>query len=241
MDSVLKRIVAFVIDILIVTSVVTIVTDWTNIDPYKDEYQSAYDEYLEVVENYEDMDESEYTDTIIALNYDLYKYRVVSSSISVLCLVLYFGVLQLVMNGQTLGKKIMNLQVVSNKDKKLNFGNYLLRVIILNNIVFTILSLIAVYIWSGEAFYYVTYGISLVQSTVYMLNVLFMVLRRDNRALHDIVAGTKVIDLKPMMVSEETETDTKAIEEPKETKGTKSKIKEKVEKKENKENSKKKK
>ena len=72
---------------------------------------------------------NDYKDEIIELNYEVYKYRTYSSMFSATALILYFGVLPLVMNGQTLGKKIMKLRVVSNNEKKLNFWKYLIRIV----------------------------------------------------------------------------------------------------------------
>lgn len=197
MDTSLKRIVAFVIDILLVTCVTTIITKWLPVDPYKEKYEATYEEYMELVDVLKE-DGSKYEDKIVELNYNLYKYRVVSSAISIGALILYFGIIQMILKGQTVGKKVMNLQVVSNSDKKLNIFNYLIRVIILNNVIFTVISMVAVYVVSGKNFYYVTYVVSLLQSMVYMVNILMVVMKKNNRGLHDILAGTKVIDLNPM-------------------------------------------
>ncbi len=217
MDTCLKRIVAYIIDILIVTVVVSAISMIPRIDPYKKDYEKAYNEYLDIVSDAQNENSVDYKDRIIELNYDIYKYRVVSNIISVISLVGYFGILQMVMNGQTVGKKVLKIKVVSNNGKKLNFGNYFLRTLILNNIFFTVINMIAVYILKGSNFYYFTYIVNMLQSTIYMILIIMMVLRKDNRGLHDLLAGTKVIDV-------ESE-DVTIIEEKKET------IKEKAEKK----------
>lgn len=217
MDTCLKRIVAYIIDILIVTVVVSAISLIPRIDPYKKDYEKAYNEYLDIVSDAQNENSVDYKDRIIELNYDIYKYRVVSNIISVISLVGYFGILQMVMNGQTVGKKVLKIKVVSNNGKKLNFGNYFLRTLILNNIFFTVINMIAVYILKGSNFYYFTYIVNMLQSTIYMILIIMMVLRKDNRGLHDLLAGTKVID-----VGSE---DVTIIEEKKET------IKEKAEKK----------
>lgn len=217
MDTCLKRIVAYIIDILIVTVVVSAISMIPRIDPYKKDYEKAYNEYLDIVSDAQNENSVDYKDRIIELNYDIYKYRVVSNIISVISLVGYFGILQMVMNGQTVGKKVLKIKVVSNNGKKLNFGNYFLRTLILNNIFFTVINMIAVYILKGSNFYYFTYIVNMLQSTIYMILIIMMVLRKDNRGLHDLLAGTKVID-----VGSE---DVTIIEEKKET------IKEKAEKK----------
>lgn len=217
MDTCLKRIVAYIIDILIVTVVVSAISMIPRIDPYKKDYEKAYNEYLDIVSDAQNENSVDYKDRIIELNYDIYKYRVVSNILSVISLVGYFGILQMVMNGQTVGKKVLKIKVVGNNGKKLNFGNYFLRTLILNNIFFTVINMIAVYILKGSNFYYFTYIVNMLQSTIYMILIIMMVLRKDNRGLHDLLAGTKVID-----VGSE---DVTIIEEKKET------IKEKAERK----------
>ena len=197
MDTSLKRIIAFVIDIVIVSLVVSLI-NLLPLDPYKDKYKDAYEKSTEDEKN-------DYKDEIIELNYEVYKYRTYSSMFSATALILYFGVLPLVMNGQTLGKKIMKLRVVSNNEKKLNFWKYLIRIVILNNIWLSLINIGAVYVVSGVKFYYVTYVISMLSSLIYMLNLIMVMFRKDNRGLHDMVAGTKVIEVSNDVVVESVE------------------------------------
>lgn len=204
MDTSLKRIIAFVIDIVIVSLVVSLI-NLLPLDPYKDKYKDAYEKYNEVVQKSTEDDKNDYKDEIIELNYEVYKYRTYSSMFSATALILYFGVLPLVMNGQTLGKKIMKLRVVSNNEKKLNFWKYLIRIVILNNIWLSLINVGAVYVVSGVKFYYVTYVISMLSSLIYMLNLIMVMFRKDNRGLHDMVAGTKVIEVSNDVVVESVE------------------------------------
>mgnify|MGYP000684766858 FL=1 len=204
MDTSLKRIIAFVIDIVIVSLVVSLI-NLLPLDPYKDKYKDAYEKYNEVVQKSTEDEKNDYKDEIIELNYEVYKYRTYSSMFSATALILYFGVLPLVMNGQTLGKKIMKLRVVSNNEKKLNFWKYLIRIVILNNIWLSLINVGAVYVVSGVKFYYVTYVISMLSSLIYMLNLIMVMFRKDNRGLHDMVAGTKVILVSNDVVVESVE------------------------------------
>ena len=199
-----KRIIAFVIDIVIVSLVVSLI-NLLPLDPYKDKYKDAYEKYNEVVQKSAEDEKNDYKNEIIELNYEVYKYRTYSSMFSATALILYFGVLPLVMNGQTLGKKIMKLRVVSNNEKKLNFWKYLIRIVILNNIWLSLINVGAVYVVSGVKFYYVTYVISMLSSLIYMLNLIMVMFRKDNRGLHDMVAGTKVIEVSNDAVVESVE------------------------------------
>lgn len=204
MDTSLKRIIAFVIDIVIVSLVVSLI-NLLPLDPYKDKYKDTYEKYNEVVQKSTEDEKNDYKDEIIELNYEVYKYRTYSSMFSATALILYFGVLPLVMNGQTLGKKIMKLRVVSNNEKKLNFWKYLIRIVILNNIWLSLINIGAVYVVSGVKFYYVTYVISMLSSLIYMLNLIMVMFRKDNRGIHDMVAGTKVIEVSNDVVVESVE------------------------------------
>ena len=216
MDLVLKRLMAYVIDILIVSICMTPILNWSVINPYIDEYTENYTEYTELLEqaNAEDIDpeDAEYEEKIIDLNYQINKYKVVSSSISAGSLLLYFALLQWALKGQTIGKKIMKIKVVANReDKKLNIGNYILRSLILNNIIFTIVLIVGVYLFKEDGYYNLSMIVSYLQLLVMSIIMLMIVLRKDFRGLHDIVAGTKVIDVSPNALVDKKEDDEEKV------------------------------
>lgn len=216
MDLVLKRLMAYVIDILIVSICMTPILNWSVINPYIDEYTENYTEYTELLEqaNAGDIDpeDAEYEEKIIDLNYQINKYKVVSSSISAGSLLLYFALLQLALKGQTIGKKIMKIKVVANREnKKLNIGNYILRSLILNNIIFTIVLIVGVYLFKEDGYYNLSMIVSYLQLLVMSIIMLMIVLRKDFRGLHDIVAGTKVIDVSPNALVDKKEDDEEKV------------------------------
>lgn len=231
MDIVLKRVMAYIIDILLVSIVMSPLINWKVINPYIDEYSENYNEYVELVEQANngeiDPNSEEYQERIIELNYNVNKYRVISSSISIGSNLLYFVILQWALKGQTLGKKIMKIRVVAkNENKKLNVGNYLLRSIILNNVIFSIFLIVFVYLMSARSYYTLCLIISYLQLLVMAIIMLMVVLRKDYRGLHDVIAGTKVIDLSVAPASEEPEE--VVVIEAKETKDTKPTTKKKT-------------
>lgn len=216
MDLVLKRLMAYVIDILIVSICMTPILNWSVINPYIDEYTENYTEYTELLEqaNAGDIDpeDAEYEEKIIDLNYQINKYKVISSSISAGSLLLYFALLQWALKGQTIGKKIMKIKVVANReDKKLNIGNYILRSLILNNIIFTIVLIVGVYLFKEDGYYNLSMIVSYLQLLVMSIIMLMIVLRKDFRGLHDIVAGTKVIDVSPNALVDKNEDDEEKV------------------------------
>ena len=197
MDTSLKRIIAFLIDIIIINIVTTPLINIKATNPYIDDYNKYYTEYTELIEatnNGEiDTNSDEYKDQVIDLNYKIAKYKVINSSISVVSLIVYFVIIQYFLKGQTIGKKILKLRVVSNKDKELNIGHYFVRSLILNNIIFSIILIVGVYLFGKNGYYNLSMVVSYLQLLVMSVIILMVVLRRDNRGLHDFLAGTKVI------------------------------------------------
>lgn len=230
MDTSLKRIIAYLIDILLVSIVVTPFINIKAINPNIDDYNKYYEEYTQLIEdaNNGDIDTSseEYKNEIIDLNYKIAEYKVINSSISVVSLIIYFVIIQYFLKGQTVGKKILKLKVVSNKDKELNIGNYFVRSLILNNIIFSIILIIGVYIFKPNGYYNLSMVVSYLQLLVMSVIILMVVLRKDNRGLHDIIAGTKVITLEPVISEEIVDNkETIEIETKEEKKNTNSKEK----------------
>ena len=106
---------------------------------------------------------------------------------------MYFVVIQYYFDGQTLGKKIMKLKVAAN-NKPLNILNYLLRSLILNEVLINMLSIFFIIILSKNNFLLYS-KISYVITYVIELIIVFMIIfTKDNRGLHDMIANTKVVE-----------------------------------------------
>ena len=106
----------------------------------------------------------------------------------------------------------MKIKVVANReDKKLNIGNYILRSLILNNIIFTIVLIVGVYLFKEDGYYNLSMIVSYLQLLVMSIIMLMIVLRKDFRGLHDIVAGTKVIDVSPNALVDKKEDDEEKV------------------------------
>lgn len=251
MKIVLKRIGAYLIDIILVSVVATLLSSNAYINKDYKKYKEVYDEYnnkheeytnyytklenhyedenlsekeynkllkfdkkytKDLIVNYEDkkIDKKEYETIIQNLNeqysnieinysYKLLKYSIIPTIVSLMCILLYFVVIQFYFEGQTLGKKIMKLKVVSNNDKKLNILNilnYLIRSLIVNEVFVNIITIICLiflsknnYIAYNQVIYVITYILEMV--------ILFMIVfDKKNRGLHDYISNTRVVENK---------------------------------------------
>ena len=168
LSPVLKRVGAYMIDILITLIIATILTSLPFLNTRYQKYQKAYNEYQEVYNDYNDtlillddsfkdknitkeeydklstskiysslfesfyedevINEDEYnkakkeidkiyTDTATDYNYRLQKLGIYNSIITLATTFIYFGIIQFFLKGQTVGKKLLHLQVTSANDK----------------------------------------------------------------------------------------------------------------------------
>ena len=148
---------------------------------YLNNYEKVYNEYNQI-----------YQDS----NYELMKINYIPSIITMVITILYFVVFGYFCNGQTLGKKMMQLQVVSKDDKRVNILKLLLRTVILAGILTSILNLILLFSVNKEVYFVAEEYIGIVSGIIEMIILVMVLYRKDKRGLHDMISGTKVIDLK---------------------------------------------
>lgn len=217
MKIIMKRFVAYAIDILLISAVSSLITsnsyinkDFKKYMNVSEEYETFYDNYEESVEaldealEYETITKDEYDSKLaninkefdeknIDYNYLLIKLSVVPTIISILFILLYFVVIQYYLNGQTIGKRIMKLRVVSNNGKKLNILNYLLRSLILNSVFINVLTVIFVLTLSKRGYLIYNEIIYVVNYVIEMAIIFMMCFDKNNKGLQDYVANTKVV------------------------------------------------
>ena len=209
-NLILKRVGAYLIDIFIVTLISSALAYISFINPKYDEYIKVSEKYNELLEDYydEELTIEELTEKTQDMSYDMTKNGYVYIVGEIVIAFLYFGVFAYITKGQTLGKKLLNIKITNNKEgKNLKLYNYFIRVFILNSIILNIITLIAACF--KKSTYYNIYSFGANLDTIIILVIFIMVLfRKDGRGLHDILASTKVIDLKEeqqVLVPEATE------------------------------------
>ena len=218
----LKRIIAYFIDYLIITLISSALTYITFINPRYDEYVETSSEYTKLMQEYYDgeIDASEFSLATKDLSYELNSNGYVYTIGTIVIVFLYFGVFVYFTKGQTLGKKIMNIRIIGNKGQELKLHNYFIRAFILNGIIMNLATLVAICFKESTylTIYTVASNFDMILTIVIFLMVLFY---KDGRGLHDILAGTKVIDVRDeanLEVVEETkEKDEVEIIKPKKT------------------------
>lgn len=158
---------------------------------YEDEKITA-DEYDSISSEID----KQYTNIAQDYNYELQKLGIYNSIVTLSTTLVYFGIIAYIFKGQTLGKKLLNLQIVSANDKKLTIFNYLLRSLIVNNVLLNGINLIFLGFASKETFLSCNNIISLLVSLIEATIIYLVIIRTDHRGLHDLICNTKVIETK---------------------------------------------
>ncbi len=163
-----------------------------------DDKKISNEEYDEVFKELSEI----YTNEYVSYNYKLSKLNIISSIILIICLTLYFGVIQYLMKGQTLGKRIFNIKVINNREEKVGLVNLLIRTFILTGVLISIAQIICLFVLNETDYYKACYYIKIISSGIEFMILIIMLIRADGCGLHDLIARTKVVDINNQLKKE---------------------------------------
>jgi uncharacterized RDD family membrane protein YckC len=190
----LLRLLAYVLDMTIVVLVSTLISYPFISTKAVDKLNKQSSEILEKYQNQE-ISAKTYFNQSMDNSYQLSKETGLTNIVTIVVYVLYFIVYQMYMNGQTIGKRIMKIRIVKNKDGTLSMNDMLVRGLINNYILANIL--IAIFVLINRNTY--VYGSSIVQIIQYAIliaSIFMIIIRKDGRSVADLICGTKVVSLK---------------------------------------------
>ena len=186
------RLIAYLIDILIITMIASMIGRFIPTGNALELEQ----EFTIVQEKFQQGEiELEACVRQIALISHDFDYALVPVFIvEITLLILYFVLFQFYQKGQTLGKRLMKLRVVSSEEgRELTMNDYLYRSFISNALLVNILLIILVLFMNREVYFYINISLQIFQFILLLVIIFMMLFRRDGRGLHDLVAHSKVI------------------------------------------------
>ena len=119
-----------------------------------------------------------------------------TSLINVFICIIYFVVIPLYNNGQTIGKKKLGIKIVSKDDKDATANSLILRYLMIDGIGVSILSMCSLFIINGLNYLIITSILNFLQFLVVVISIFMVLYRHDFKSLPDLIAGTKVIEVK---------------------------------------------
>lgn len=191
-----RRLAAYLIDLVIIGILGTCFSFIPVLQKNEVEYEKMYQEVVQLYDSYSnnEITMSEYQEKYISLSYDMNRANYLYTIIQMLVIILYFTIVPYFMYGQTLGKKVLNIRVVSSiSDERVGIISYFLRSIIQNNILITIAQVSILFIFTKENYYTIYNNVNMVGYILLYFIVFLVLIRKDSRGLHDLLSGTQVV------------------------------------------------
>lgn len=183
-----KRLGAYLLDFIIVTFIVSIIT--VNFKTNNEIINKMSSLISDVAS--EEITLEEYSNQIFEINYEYQRAIVPSTIVSVVINVVYFIVFAFLNKGQTLGKKIFKIKVVNQDGKNPSIWNMLLRSIGLYGIITGIVNIIGVYVLNVKLFNYTSTTANYIYYGFIIISFFMVIYKKDGRGIHDIIGRTSV-------------------------------------------------
>lgn len=187
----IKRVFAYIIDYGIVYLISALLLMIPVFSYDQEKYLEYYKEYTTIPEQItEETINNQYT-----ILYKMTKLSKNSLVIEGIVTFTYFGIVAYLLKGQTIGKKAQKIKVVPLEGKELNPHLFMLRSVILTNLIPKIASIIAIMTLKEKEWILASGIISNISLTITFTLIAFLIFREDERSLHDIICKTKVIEV----------------------------------------------
>lgn len=192
--SFMKRICAFIIDIMIVNILVSVIGVFIpvsdNISNLNTELVTANEQYLD-----KEIDDSTYLSVMYNVEYDLEKETIPISIISAVISLLYFVVLPFYKKGQTLGKRMFNLKIVKSNNGVLEMNDLVIRAFINNGIFISLAKLLLIFVIKEPKIMVISGVIlSYIQFAVWIVSLIMIIFTNKKQGIHGIISKTEVVE-----------------------------------------------
>lgn len=200
----IKRLMAFCIDLLLVSILTTCITKVDYINPYMNEVEDASKAYNEVLNDYKDLSsEDDIEEFINNFKDKLYDYEHTQIHVNMWYLIFYIGyfvIFAYFIEGQTLGKKLMSIKIVNEDGSKVGIMGLLKRTITNGSSFFMGMNLMALAslilttsMKPSKEYAILFMSIMVISTIIELVNIIVYIKNKDNKCLNDFISGTKVI------------------------------------------------
>ncbi len=187
-----QRCIAFIIDVFLVSVAVSIISipfvDNDAVSKLSQDANEVVDQYVS-----QKIDEKTYFSETMNISYQLARKNGIVTLISLFLEILYFVVYQFYHNGQTIGKKLMKIQVISTTDSALTMNQMIFRSFIINSILVEMILFGFTIFSPKEIYYYGDIFFEGLQFIIMLVCIIMVMFSKEGLGLHDRLTHTRVI------------------------------------------------
>ncbi len=188
-----KRLFAYLIDFVLLTTIVTIINC---VLPTTTKQVEINKELDSLQQNLLDgkIDNKQYFDGYKKLLPELDKSNMAINVCNLVFILGYFIIIPVVNNGQTLGKKILKIKI-EKIDGNLTIRDMVIRNFITTSLLQLMISSTLVYIVNNDIYYNLSIFVSLLQILLVIITSFMIIYRKDEKGVQDLITGTQVIEV----------------------------------------------
>ena len=187
----IQRLFAFLLDVVLVSLVASLL-----VSPFLDtKTNSKYsEEATQIMENFTkgEITVQEYVEQYSVITYKIARNSGISSIVIIFLSVLYFVVFQIYNKGQTLGKRLAKIKIVS-VEGELTMNQMIFRALLADFILLDIINFVFMLFSSKYVYFYGVTVFEVLQYLMVFASIIMVMFRSDGKAVHDKIVGTKVI------------------------------------------------
>lgn len=182
----MKRFIAYVIDIMIVFLIFMILVKLlpnNNVNNLNHELQVVQENFLN-----EEISSKEYISNFLQINYQIDNETSIYSGIYLMLICLFFIVIPTITKGKTIGLYIFKLKI-----DKPSVNILLKRNIIVNGILYLLLTTILVKILDYKLYFIIATILGFIQILLVIISAIMVIYRKDKKGLQDILSKSEII------------------------------------------------
>ena len=188
-----KRLFAYLIDFVLLTTIVTIINCVLPTTTKQVEINKELDSLQQNLLDGE-IDNKQYFDGYKKLLPELDKSNMAINVCNLVFILGYFIIIPVVNNGQTLGKKISKIKI-EKIDGNLTIRDMVIRNFITTSLLQLMISSTLVYIVNNDIYYNLSIFVSLLQILLVIITSFMIIYRKDEKGVQDLITGTQVIEV----------------------------------------------
>ena len=194
-----RRFASYIVDFLILSFalnlVMLIIPENKNVTKLNKQLEEVTSEYVESGgASISASEMQKYVNDSASLSYRIDKENFLYSIIVIVIYILYYVVFQFFNKGQTLGKKLMGIRV-EKENGELTINDFIFRSFIINSLLYSMITLVLLFTTKDAAYLYSIGILGFIQFVVMLVSALMIGIRKDKKALQDIITKTKVVEV----------------------------------------------